>query len=78
MLFRSAFAFVFGQINNTFFTMDSLRKSFVVPVLGSVTAVQLSGGRRRRIREAVTFSIVLLGLVATYGGLLAVEVLGTA
>ena len=74
----TAFAFVFGQINNTFFTMDSLRKSFVVPVLGSVTAVQLSGGRRRRIREAVTFSIVLLGLVATYGGLLAVEVLGTA
>lgn len=73
-----AFAFVLGQINNTFFSMDSLRKAFAVPVLGSVSAIQVRGVRRRRLREAVTFAIVLAGLVATYGGLLTVEVLGTA
>lgn len=73
-----AFAFVLGQINNTFFSMESLRKTFAVPVLGSVSAIQVRGVRRRRLREAVTFAIVLAGLVATYGGLLTVEVLGTA
>lgn len=71
-----AFAFLLGQVNATFQTVQRLRQTFALPVLGSVTAITSLGERRRRRRELVGFGLVTASLVVAFGGLLMIEVLG--
>lgn len=71
-----AFAFLLGQINSTFQTVQRLRQTFALPVLGCVTAITSVGERRRRRRELLGFGLVAASLIVAFGGLLMVEVLG--
>jgi peptidoglycan/LPS O-acetylase OafA/YrhL len=71
-----AFAFLNGQINQTFSTIQRLRSTFALPVLGGISAVLSPRERRRRVRELLTFSTVTTSLVIAYAGLLSIENLG--
>ncbi|MEX2453630.1 MAG: XrtA system polysaccharide chain length determinant [Rhodospirillaceae bacterium] len=71
-----AFAFLLGQVNSTFQTVQRLRQTFALPVLGSVTAITSIGERRRRRREMLGFGLVTASLVMAFGGLVMIEVLG--
>ncbi len=71
-----AFAFLLGQVNSTFQTVQRLRQTFALPVLGCVTAITSPGERRRRRREILGFGLVAASLVVAFGGLLMVEVMG--
>jgi polysaccharide chain length determinant protein (PEP-CTERM system associated) len=70
-----AFAFLLAQVNSTFSTVQALRATFQLPVVGSVTAIHPPGHKWRRKRELFSFVVVCLGLVAAYGGLTAVEMM---
>lgn len=72
----AAVAFVLSQINATYFNLASLRRGMAWPVLGAVSAISSVSERRRRLRDALSFGIVGLGLFAAYGGLLTVEIMG--
>lgn len=71
-----AFAFLLGQVNSTFQTVQRLRQTFALPVLGCVTAITSVGERRRRRRELLGFGLVAASLIVAFGGLLMVEVMG--
>ena len=71
-----AFAFLLGQVNSTFQTVQRLRLTFALPVLGCVTAITSVGERRRRRRELLGFGLVAASLIVAFGGLLMVEVMG--
>ncbi len=71
-----AFAFLLGQVNSTFQTVQRLRQTFALPVLGSVTTITSPGERRRRRRELLGFGLVAASLIVAFGGLLMVEVMG--
>lgn len=71
-----AFAFLLGQVNSTFQTVQRLRATFALPVLGAVTAITSVGDRRRRRRELLGFGLVAASLIVAFGGLLMVEVMG--
>lgn len=71
-----AFAFLLGQVNSTFQTVQRLRATFALPVLGAVTAITTVGDRRRRRRELLGFGLVAASLIVAFGGLLMVEVMG--
>ena len=71
-----AFAFLLGQVNSTFQTVQRLRQTFALPVLGSVTAITSRDEKRRRRRELLGFGLVTASLIVAFGGLLMVEVLG--
>lgn len=71
-----AFAFLVGQINQTFSTIQRLRSTFALPVLGGISAVLSPRERRRRVRELLTFSTVTASLVMAYVGLVSIENLG--
>ena len=70
-----AFAFLLVQIHSTFSSVQALRTTFQLPVVGSVTAIRAPGEKWRRKRELASFVIVCLGLIAAYGGLTAVEMM---
>lgn len=70
-----AFAFLLAQINSTFSSVQALRMTFQLPVVGSVTAIRAPGDTWRRNRELVSYAIVCLGLFAAYTGLTAVEMM---
>ena len=71
-----AFAFLLGQVNSTFQTVQRLRLTFALPVLGCVTAITSVGESRRRRRELLGFGLVAASLIVAFGGLLMVEVMG--
>ncbi|CAN0588476.1 unnamed protein product, partial [Laminaria digitata] len=71
-----AFAFLLGQVNTTFQTVQRLRQTFALPVLGSVNVITSLGERRRRRRELLGFGLVTASLIVAFGGLIMVEVLG--
>lgn len=71
-----AFAFLLGQVNSTFQTVQRLRQTFALPVLGCVTAITSVGERRKRRRELLGFGLVAASLIVAFGGLLMVEVMG--
>lgn len=71
-----AFAFLLGQVNSTFQTVQRLRQTFALPVLGAVTAISTIVERRRRRREMLGFGLVAASLIVAFGGLLMVEVMG--
>ncbi|MFO1190470.1 MAG: XrtA system polysaccharide chain length determinant [Alphaproteobacteria bacterium] len=76
VLSGTAIAFILAQINATYFNLASLRRGLSWPVLGAVSAMSSATERRRRLREALSFGVVGLGLFAAYGGLLTVEIMG--
>ncbi len=76
VLSGAAVAFLLSQINATYFNLASLRRGLAWPVLGAVSAISSASERRRRLRDALSFGIVGLGLFAAYGGLLTVEIMG--
>jgi polysaccharide chain length determinant protein (PEP-CTERM system associated) len=71
-----AFAFLLGQVNSTFQTVQRLRQTFALPVLGSVTAITSTADRLRRRREMFGFGVVTASLIVAFAGLLMIEVLG--
>lgn len=66
-------AFVLSQISATFATVQSLRESFALPVLGAVTALVAETDRRKDLLGYSMFAVTFLGLLLTYGGVLALE-----
>lgn len=72
-----AFAFLLSQINTTFISVNRLRSTFTLPVLGRISAIISSRQRRQRLRELSGFAVVTLGLFAAFTGLLAIETFGT-
>ncbi len=70
-----AFAFLMGQIHASFSSVQTLRATFNLPVLGSVSAITTAGERWRQRREVVSFVLVGAALFAAFGGLVAVEML---
>lgn len=73
-----AFAFLLSQINTTFSTVQRLRATFTLPVLGRISAIVTPRERRERFRELAGFAFVCLGLIVAYGGLVGIELFGTA
>lgn len=73
-----AFAFLLSQINTTFATVQRLRATFTLPVLGRVSAIVTPRERRQRVRELAGFAFVCFGLIVAFGGLVGIELLGTA
>ncbi len=69
------FAFLMGQIHSAFASVQALRETFNLPVLGSVSAITMVGDRWRQRRELVIFVMVCGGLFAAFAGLVAVEML---
>ena len=69
------FAFLLGQINASFASVQALRNTFQLPVVGSVTAIRPASERWRRKRELLSYFVVCLGLLAAFFGLTAVEMM---
>lgn len=72
----AAVAFLLGQLNTTFPSVQRLRRSFALPVLGSVTAIVSGRERRSRRRETLGFTFVSGGLAVAFLGLIAIEKFG--
>lgn len=68
-----AFAFVLSQINATFSTVQRLRSTFTLPVLGRISAVVFVKDSRRRLRELISFGMVFSALLFAFLGLLSIE-----
>ena len=71
-----AFAFLLGQVNATFQTVNRLRQTFALPVLGSITAIVSPAERHRRRRELFGFGLASGSLGVAFVGLIAIEALG--
>ncbi len=72
------FAFALSQINTTFSTVKRLRETFTLPVLGRISAIVSARERRQHVRELAGFAFVCLCLIGAFGGLLGIEMVGTA
>ncbi len=57
------------QLDRSFTTLASLR-SFGLPVLGSISRVNLFGSRRRAIQQATGLAASVFALLMIYGALL--------
>jgi polysaccharide chain length determinant protein (PEP-CTERM system associated) len=77
VLMGVAFAFLLTQINSTFSSVQRLRKTFTLPVLGRVTAIVSPRERRQHRRELAGFVLVAIALFIAFGGLLGIEIFGT-
>lgn len=73
----AAFAFLLSQINTTFSTVQRLRSTFTLPVLGKISAIVSAKERRHRRRELLGFSMVCVCLLIAFGGLVGMEMFGT-
>lgn len=72
-----ALAFVLSQLYPTFLSVTNLRSAFDLPVLGSITMVLSERQRRQRLLEVMVFSTVVGFLMLGYGGVMALELLGS-
>jgi polysaccharide chain length determinant protein (PEP-CTERM system associated) len=73
-----AFAFLLSQVNTTFSSIQRLRSTFTLPVLGRISAIVSARERRQQVRELVGFSLVSLFLLLACGGLVGIESVGAA
>ena len=73
-----AFAFLLSQVNTTFSSIQRLRSTFTLPVLGRISAIVSVRERRQRVRELVGFSLVGFFLLIACGGLVGIESMGAA
>jgi polysaccharide chain length determinant protein (PEP-CTERM system associated) len=71
-----AFAFILSQVNTTFSSIQRLRATFTLPVLGRISAIVSAREKRRRARELFGFSLVSLALLIACGGLIGIEIVG--
>ena len=71
-----AFAFLLSQVNTTFTSIQRLRSTFTLPVLGRISAIVSGRQKRQRFRELVGFSFVGLCLLLACGGLVGIEIVG--
>ncbi len=68
-----AFAFLLSQINTTFSTVQKLRSTFTLPVLGRISAIVSVRERRKQRRALVAFAAVSVCLFMAFGGLVGLE-----
>lgn len=68
-------AFLLSQINPRFYTSEEVKEFTRLPVLGTVSMVFSQHHRAERKMELAVFVLVVLGLTAVYGGLVALEVM---
>lgn len=67
-----AFAFLLSQLNVTFSNAETLRRAFVLPVLGSISVIRSTADLRRNRRELLGFGMVSLSLFVAFAALLVV------
>jgi len=65
-----ALAFGLGQIDGSFSTVQQLRDTFALPILGSITEFDTPTDRRHRSFRLAGFGAGCFGLVTIYGGIL--------
>lgn len=65
-----AISFVFSQLQSSFATMEQLRQSFSMPVLGSVTSVLSDQQRSQRKLEVWAFGVLFFAVFLTYGAVM--------
>jgi polysaccharide chain length determinant protein (PEP-CTERM system associated) len=66
----AGFAFLLGLLGNTVNTTGRLEHIAQRPTLGAITRVRLPAQKRRRLVELAAFSVVLVGLMGTFAGVL--------
>ena len=71
-----AFAFLLSQVNTTFTSIQRLRSTFTLPVLGRISAIVSAREKRQRFREILGFSLVSLCLLMACVGLVGIEIVG--
>jgi len=62
-------AFLMAQLDDTFFTLENLRESVTLPVLGSISRILTPLDRRLGLFRALGFATSMAGLLATYGAI---------
>lgn len=71
-----AFAFLLSQVNTTFSSIQRLRATFTLPVLGRISAIISSREKRQNMRELIGFSLVGVFLLMACVGLIGIEIVG--
>jgi polysaccharide chain length determinant protein (PEP-CTERM system associated) len=71
-----AFAFLLSQVNTTFASIQRLRATFTLPVLGRISAIISAREKRQNLRELIGFSLVGACLLMACVGLIGIEVVG--
>lgn len=69
----AALAFLLSQINPRFYSTEELKEFAQLPVIGAVSLVYSARQRTERRMELAVFSIVFLGLLSIYGGLVTLD-----
>ena len=65
-----------SQVNTTFSSIQRLRATFTLPVLGRISAIISAREKRQRMRELIGFSLVSFFLLLACGGLIGIEIVG--
>lgn len=76
LLLGTAVAFLFGQLRPTFAERKLLNEMTGLPVLGSIDMVWTPSQRRARQMRNLSFLVSIFGLVAVYGLVMAVYLVG--
>ena len=62
-------AFLMSQLDDTFFSLASLRDTVGLPVLGGISRILSPGERRMRLLRTATFAASIGALLITYGAI---------
>ncbi len=62
-------AFLMSQLDDTFFSLASLRDTIGLPVLGGISRILSPGERRMRLLRTATFAASIGALLITYGAI---------
>jgi hypothetical protein len=76
LLLGAAVAFLFGQLRPTFDDRKLLNETTGLPVLGSIDMVWTASQTRARHMRNLSFLASIFGLVAVYGLVMAVHMMG--
>jgi len=68
-----AFGFVLSQIDDSFPSTSRVKEVLAYPVLGAISRIVSVADRRRRVFELSSFTLIWMGLIGAYGGLVAIE-----
>lgn len=68
-------ALVLSQLHSTYMTVQKLRDSVALPVLGAVTSILSEHEKRQRFIETGVFALLFFGLFLAFGGVFLVEAL---
>jgi len=67
-----AFAFLLGQMDDSLLSVRQLRDLLAVPILGTISLASKAGGGRWLSAKSIAFSVLCLGLVAVYAGMMVI------